>query len=163
MSLCWGIRACSIIRSYARTGSQTLKHEGWTWCFGETGFWKIDGLLEVEFCFPKLWLCSGVTRETYRLWLMIAGVILATVYSSIIDRLRILTHTFVIKKKKSNRWRLLTGFTKGWWGYRTYKSITTCLLIPTAIPRNTYRIITALKDCFYGISSHPGDCEKTFI
>ena len=25
---------------------------------------RLDCLLEVEFCFPKLWLCSGIARET---------------------------------------------------------------------------------------------------
>jgi hypothetical protein len=25
--------------------------------------------LEVEFCFAKLWLCSGVAKEMQRLWL----------------------------------------------------------------------------------------------
>lgn len=24
----------------------------------------LDCLLELEFCFPKLWLCSGIARET---------------------------------------------------------------------------------------------------
>jgi len=104
--------------------------------------------VEGEFCFPKLWLCSGVRRETWRLWLMIASVTLTTVYSLIPDRLGILTRTYLCLRKSQ------TGgdCDKGWWGYGTYKSITARLLTPTAISRNTYRMIIGLRDCFYAVS-----------
>lgn len=54
-------------------------------------------------------------------------------------------------------------FTKGWWDYGTYKNTTAWLLTPTAISRNTYRIIIGFRDCFYAVSLHSGVVMKYCI
>jgi hypothetical protein len=48
------------MQSYIRTGSQTLKHENNALSIG----FKENVLLKIGFCFPKLWLCCNIAKET---------------------------------------------------------------------------------------------------
>lgn len=67
---------------------------------------------------------------------------------------------FIIKKK-SGKWRLLQDLRKV---NATMELIMGALQpglpLPTAIPKNTFKIIIDLKDCFYTIPLDPSDTKR---
>lgn len=66
---------------------------------------------------------------------------------------------FVIRKK-SGKWRLLQDLRKVNETMELMGALQPGLPTPAAIPKNTYKIIIDLKDCFYTIPLHPDDCKR---
>ena len=65
---------------------------------------------------------------------------------------------FVIKKK-SGKWRLLQDLRKVNETMIIMGPLQPGLPSPAGIPRDTFKIIVDLKDCFYTIPPHPDDCH----
>ena len=66
---------------------------------------------------------------------------------------------FVIKKK-TGKWRLLQDLRKVNETMELMGPLQTGLPTPMAIPKNTYKIIIDLKDCFYTIPLATSDCQR---
>ena len=66
---------------------------------------------------------------------------------------------FVIKKK-TGKWRLLQDLQKINETMELMGPLQTGLPTPMAIPKNTYKIIIDLKDCFYTIPLATNDCQR---
>ena len=66
---------------------------------------------------------------------------------------------FVIKEKKSGKWRLLQDLQKVNEIMELFGALQPGLPSPAAIPKNTHKIIIDLKDCFYTIPLHSDDCK----
>lgn len=66
---------------------------------------------------------------------------------------------FVIKKK-SGKWRLLQDLRKVNETMEIMGALQPGLPHPSAIPKDTYKIVLDLKDCFYTIPLHPQDCKR---
>ena len=66
---------------------------------------------------------------------------------------------FVIKKK-TGKWRLLQDLQKVNETMELMGPLQTGLPTPMAIPKNTYKIIIDLKDCFYTIPLATSDCQR---
>ena len=64
---------------------------------------------------------------------------------------------FVLKKKKSNKWRLLTDLRKVNASMKPMGALQPGIPSPTTIPQNWHIIIIDLQDCFFNIPSHPLD------
>lgn len=65
---------------------------------------------------------------------------------------------FVIKKK-SGKWRLFQDLRKINKTMEIMGTLQPGLPLASAIPRNTFKIIIDLKDCFYTIPLAPTDCK----
>ena len=70
------------------------------------------------------------------------------------------TPIFVIKKKKSCKWRLLQDLRKVNETMVPMGTLQPELPSPVAIPRGYYKIVVDLKDCFFTIPLYPKDCER---
>lgn len=66
---------------------------------------------------------------------------------------------FVVKKK-SGKWRLLQDLRKVNETMELMGALQPGLPTPAAIPKNSFKIIIDLKDCFYTIPLHPDDCKR---
>ena len=66
---------------------------------------------------------------------------------------------FVIKKK-TGKWRLLQDLRKVNETMELMGPLQPGLPTPMAIPKNTYKIIIDLKDCFYTIPLATSDCQR---
>lgn len=66
---------------------------------------------------------------------------------------------FVIKKK-SGKWRLLQDLRKVNETMEIMETLQPGLPCPAAIPKNSYKIVLDLKDCFYTIPLNPKDCPR---
>lgn len=66
---------------------------------------------------------------------------------------------FIIKKK-SGKWRLLQDLRKVNATMESMGALQPGLPLPIAIPKNTFKIIIDLKDCFYTIPLDPSDTKR---
>lgn len=60
----------------------------------------------------------------------------------------------------SGKWRLLQDLRKVNETMKLMGALQPGLPHPSAIPKDTYKIVLDLKDCFYTIPLHPQDCKR---
>jgi hypothetical protein len=66
---------------------------------------------------------------------------------------------FHYQEKKSGKWRLFQDLRKVNETMGPMGPLQPGLLSPVAIPKEYYKIVVDLKDCFFTILLHPNDCE----